>query len=379
MEYAMLECDFFYNQMIENGVEFFTGVPDSLLQDVCAYLTDHTEPGSHVIAANEGGAVGLAIGHYLATGRPGLVYMQNSGQGNAVNPLMSLADSDVYGIPMLLMIGWRGEPGHKDEPQHVKQGKITLALLETMGISYAVLPEEEASAAEVLSEQVRLSLSKKQPVAVVVKKGTFVPYKLKNTPHNDYALSREEAIGCIVEALPDEAVIVSTTGKASRELYECRDRLGSGHAKDFLTVGGMGIASQIALGIALAKKERTVYCMDGDGAALMHLGGMGIAACLGLENFRHILLNNGVHDSVGGQPTIGFQIDFCAIAKAMGYRKTFIATSRKELDALMPVFVKEQGPVFLELRVSLGARDDLGRPKTAPAQNKADFMEFLHA
>lgn len=375
----MLDCGFFYEQLKISGISFFSGVPDSLLQDICAYITDHADSSSHIIAANEGGAVALAIGHYLATGSPGLVYMQNSGQGNVINPLMSLADNDVYGIPMVLVIGWRGEPGYKDEPQHVKQGKITLSLLETMGISYKVLPDEETSAAAVLAEQVRLTLEKKQPTAVIVRKGTFAAYKLKNTTQNEYTLSREEAVGCVANALPDGAVIVSTTGKASRELYEYRDQIGIGHDKDFLTVGGMGHASQIALGIALAKRERAVYCLDGDGAALMHLGGMGIAARHGPENFRHILLNNGVHDSVGGQPTIGFQIDFCKIAKAMGYKATFAINSREELEAVMPVFTKEKGPVFLEVRVSAGARDDLGRPKTTPSQNKDDFMEFLRA
>lgn len=375
----MLDCDFFYKQCKSLGISFFSGVPDSLLQDICAYITDCSEPCAHIIAANEGGAVGLAIGHYLATGKPGLVYMQNSGQGNAVNPLMSLADPDIYGIPMVLMIGWRGEPGHKDEPQHVKQGKITLTLLETLGIPYAILPDEESAAAAVLAEQASLAMSKKQPTAVVIEKGTFAPYTLKNRLRNDYTLSREDAIGCVAEAVENDAVVVSTTGKASRELYEYRDRCGTGHKKDFLTVGGMGHASQIALGIALAKKERAVYCMDGDGAALMHLGGLGIIASQNPGNFKHILLNNGVHDSVGGQPTIGFALDFCAVAKAMGYRKTFIATSRKELESLLPGFMKEPGPVFMELRVSAGARDDLSRPKTTPAQNKTDFMEFLRA
>ena len=373
----MLDCSFFYKQLQAQGIQFFTGIPDSLLRDICAYITDHVPEGRHIIAANEGGAIGLAIGHYLATGQPGLVYMQNSGQGNAVNPLMSLADNDVYGIPMVLMIGWRGEPGHKDEPQHVKQGKITLHLLDTMGIPYAVLPEQETAAAAVLAEMMSLSEFRKQPVAVVVKNGTFAPYKLKYSPQNLYTLSREEAIGCVVEALPADAVVVSTTGKTSRELYEYRDRIKAGHAKDFLTVGGMGHALQIALGISLAKKNRDVYCLDGDGAALMHLGGLSIAAHWGTENFRHIILNNGVHDSVGGQPTLGFQVDFCGIAKAMGYKKTFMAVSREELNAVMAVFMKEHGPVFLELRISAGAREDLGRPKTTPAQNKADFMEFL--
>jgi len=374
----MLNCDFFYKQLRKNGINFFAGVPDSLLQDICAYLTDHTNSETNVITANEGGAIGMALGHYLATGKPGLVYMQNSGQGNTVNPLMSLADQDIYSIPMVLLVGWRGEPGHKDEPQHIKQGKITLELFKTMGIPCMVLPETEKDSTDIITLLIKIAISEKKPVALVVRQGTFAPYRLKNKPKNDYPLAREEAIGCIASVLSEKDIVVSTTGKASRELYEFRDRYGMGHAQDFLTVGGMGHASQIALGIALVKKKRIVCCIDGDGAILMHLGGMTIIATQKPENFKHVLLNNGVHDSVGGQSTGGFQIDFCGIAKAIGYRKIFSATSREELDTLLPLFMEKKGPILLEIRISSGARNDLGRPKTTPAQNKRDFMEFLH-
>jgi len=374
----MINCDFFYEELKKNEVDFFTGVPDSLLKDVSAYFTDHVRASSHLIAVNEGGAVGLAIGHYLATGRPGLVYMQNSGQGNAVNPLMSLADTDVCGIPMVLLVGWRGEPGCKDEPQHIKQGKITLEMFETMGIPYDVLPSEEASAAVVLEEKVRLAMSEKQPVALVVKKGTFASYKLKNTPQNEYTLSREEVICYVAGALESNAVVVSTTGKASRELYEYRERCGLGHEKDFLTVGGMGHASQIALGIALSKPERSIVCLDGDGAGLMHLGGMGIVAGQKVSNYKHVLLNNGVHDSVGGQPTLGFHVDFCAIAIAVGYLESFRATNFKELEKVLPRFLAAKGPVFLEVCVAPGDRKDLGRPTMSPSDNKNALMGFIN-
>ncbi len=373
----MLECKNFYDQFNHCGVDFFTGVPDSLLKDFCAYISDHAQPASHIIAANEGSAIGLAIGHYLASGSPGLVYMQNSGQGNAVNPLTSLADNDVYGIPMLLLIGWRGEPGKKDEPQHVKQGKITIPMLDTMGIPFHILPESEAEAIEMLNKALSETKQLNQPVALVVPNGTFAPYQLQKKTANPYSMPRENAICTIVESLGQQDIIVSTTGKASRELYEYRKSQSTNHSPDFLTVGGMGHASQIALGIALSKPKRTVCCIDGDGAALMHLGGMGIIASSQAPNYYHVLLNNGVHDSVGGQPTIGFKVDFCAIARAVGYSHVYKAENQSELQNQLPKFLATKGPVFFEVCVSAGARDDLGRPKNSPAENKHNFMDHL--
>lgn len=374
----MLNCGSFYEHMRECGISFFTGVPDSLLKDICAYISDHAPSEKHIIAANEGGAVGLAIGHFLATGKPGLVYMQNSGQGNAVNPLMSLADKEVYGIPMLLLVGWRGEPGVKDEPQHVKQGKITKELFDAMGIPCVVLPDSDEDAFRVVEESIEQTLALNQPVALLVRSGTFASYKLQGKVANQYLLSREESIGAIASALDPKTVVVSTTGKPSRELYEYRESQESGHSMDFLTVGGMGHASQIALGIALAKPDRTVCCLDGDGAALMHMGGLGIVSSQMAPNYKHILLNNGVHDSVGGQPTVGFAVDFCSIARSVGYPQAYRAETRAELDNLLPRFVEEAGPVFLEVRIASGARDDLGRPKSTPAENKAALMEFIN-
>lgn len=374
----MLDCHTFYERILLSGIRFFSGVPDSLLKNLCAYISDHAPSESHIISANEGGAIGLAIGHYLATGQPALVYMQNSGQGNAVNPLMSLADKEVYGIPMILLVGWRGEPDVKDEPQHVKQGKITMELFETMGIPCTVLPEIEEGAAKAMEESIMQSVALNQPVALLVRSGTFAPYKLQTKVKNPYLLSREDAIGSIAGALGPEAAVVSTTGKPSRELYEYRDRQTAGHSMDFLTVGGMGHASQIALGIALAQPERKVCCLDGDGAALMQMGGMGIISSQKPLNYKHVLLNNGVHDSVGGQPTVGFLIDFCLIAKAMGYANAYRAESLKELEEILPLFMAEGGPVFLEIRIATGAREDLGRPKSTPSENKRSLMEFIN-
>jgi phosphonopyruvate decarboxylase len=371
----MIEAKLFYDLLSEGGTDFFTGVPDSLLKSFCAYLTDHAGDPKHVIAVNEGAAVALASGYHLATGKIPLVYMQNSGIGNAVNPLLSLTDADVYGIPMVLVIGWRGEPGIKDEPQHLKQGKVTLTLLETMGIPYFVLSENEDTFRRQVSECFSSIKEKNTPHALVIRKDTFAPYTLRKREPDIGTLSREEAIETIIRSSNPEEIYFSTTGMASRELYEIRERLGQGHGKDFLTVGSMGHASQIALSAALQKPEFSVTVLDGDGALLMHMGALAAIGNRRPSNFRHIILNNGAHDSVGGQPTLGLKIDIPGIARACGYREAQRVTSREELRAVLKE--KKQGPILIEIRVQKGGRKDLGRPKTSPVENKQTLMKFL--
>ncbi len=374
----MIATDQFYQSLICNGVEFFTGIPDSLLKDICAYITDNTLKERHVIAANEGGAIALATGHHLATGKIPLVYMQNSGLGNAVNPLLSLADTEVYSIPMLLMIGWRGEPGVKDEPQHIKQGEVTLDLLKVMKIPYAILPDNIESANEVLQKAISYTNKHNAPYALIVRKGSFEPYKLKGTVNSEYSLTREDAIEVVIQNLNKNDIVVSTTGMASRELFETRKRLGQTHENDFLTVGSMGHASQIALGIAIEKPNRDVYCFDGDGAILMHTGSISIIGDLSPKNFKHILFNNGVHDSVGGQPTVGFNSDFCSIAKAFNYKHTYQVKTLNELERRLTELKESEGPALLEILVKKGARKDLGRPTTSPLENKVTLMKNLN-
>ena len=371
---TMLDPNLFLDILRERGIDFFTGVPDSLLKDFCTCLRVNIAPERNITAANEGAAVALAAGHYLASGNPGLVYMQNSGEGNAVNPLTSLTDPDVYGIPVLLLIGWRGRPGVQDEPQHVKQGKITESLLDVLGIPYAVMAKEPEEAARQVDTAVSYMRQASAPYALIVEKGSFMP--IETAPDIPSPLSREQAVKTIAASLGPHDVIVSTTGMASRELFEYREASGEGHGRDFLCVGSMGHASQIALGISLEQPWRRVWCLDGDGACIMHMGSLATIAGNAGPNFIHAVLNNCAHDSVGGQPTEAGHMDFPAIAKAAGYPVAIGVNSKDVLEAVLGGLPAE-GPVFLEVKVSKGHREGLGRPTTTPRQNMSDFMEFL--
>ena len=374
----MVRPAFFYDILKQNDIDFYAGVPDSLLKNLCAYITDHAEEKNNIIAANEGGAMGIAAGYHLATGRIPVVYMQNSGEGNTINPLASLTDKEVYNIPVLLIIGWRGMPGVHDEPQHVKQGKVTLSLLDTMGIKYEVLLKEE----DVVAGQVRYAVNyireTNEVYALIIEKDTFEKYQLANNDaHTELTLSREEAIQTVAAAIGEKDIIVSTTGMISRELFEYRTQMNQGHERDFLTVGSMGHASQIALGIALEKTDRRVWCFDGDGACIMHMGGMAIVASKNPGNYVHVVFNNGAHDSVGGQPTVGLSISLPDVARAVGYKKAYSVSSMESLQEILQQIQNAEGPLFLQICVKKGNRKDLGRPTTTPVENKKALMEFL--
>ena len=349
-----------------------------MLKNICAYISDHLDERHNIIAANEGGAIGLAAGYHLATGKIACVYMQNSGEGNIINPLASLTDKEVYNIPVLLLIGWRGRPGVHDEPQHIKQGKVTMALLDTRGIEYAVLSKEEEEARKQIAKAVAHMKATNVVYALIVEKDTFDQYVLKNVRVNELTLGREEAIQTVAASLDGKDVIVSTTGMISRELFEYRTGKGEGHERDFLTVGSMGHASQIALGIALEQPGRRIWCFDGDGAVIMHMGGMAIIAEKAPKNFVHVVFNNGAHDSVGGQPTVGLDIDLCAVAKALGYRAAFSTDNKEGLFAILNEVRELEGPVFIQVCVKKGNRKDLGRPTTSPIENKDALMSFLN-
>ena len=379
----MIDCEIFYKALNEAGLGLYTGVPDSLLKEICACINEKSSEEEHIITANEGTAVALALGSYLATGKVGMVYMQNSGLGNAVNPLLSLADEKVYSIPLLLMIGWRGEPGVKDEPQHLKQGEVTLGMLGAMGVPYAILPDSDDQALAVLKQMLSLARDKKKPVAIVVRKDTFAKYRRKtNVPKSpEITLKREQSIKVILDEIAAEDLVVGTTGMISREIFEYREKSGQGHTRDFLTVGGMGHCSQIAMAIAASDKNKQVYCIDGDGSVIMHMGALAISGQYRGGNLIHIVLNNGRHDSVGGQPSAGLDLDIPAIAKACGYSEAMSADTeeaiRRELQRFARIKDGAEAPVLLEVRVLPGSRSDLGRPTTTPIENKEGFMNDI--
>ena len=362
----------------ELGVDFFTGVPDSLLKPLCNYLMYNygIDKNHHVIAANEGNAVALASGYYLATGKYPCVYMQNSGEGNIINPVASLLNDKVYGIPMIFIVGWRGEPGVHDEPQHIYQGEVTLKLLEDMDIKYQVVDNmtTKGDINKTMKEFNKVLQSGKD-VAFVVKKGAF-SFSEKVEYKNDSTMLREDIIKHIVNVSKDDPII-STTGKASRELFEIREANKDSHKYDFLTVGSMGHASSIALGVAINKPNTKIWCIDGDGAILMHMGSMAVIGANKLNNFVHVLINNGSHETVGGLPTVASGVDFIAIAKSCGYDYAVSVDNFKDLDDELKKIKENNVLSFIEIKCAIGARSDLGRPTTTAKENKENFMNYL--
>ena len=360
------------------GGDFYTGVPDSQLKSLINYLTKTygNDPNHHIIAANEGNCVALAAGYHLATKKIPIVYMQNSGEGNVVNPVCSLTNEKVYAIPMIFIIGWRGEPGVHDEPQHIFQGEITLKLLDDLDIKYMVISKETKE--EEVKEKMNLfqeELNKGKTVSFVIRKGAL-KYDGKVEYKNSYTMKREEIIEHILKVSKDDPII-STTGKASREVFEIRERNKEGHAKDFLTVGSMGHSSTIALGIAYQKPNTKIWCIDGDGAAIMHMGSMGIIGASAPKNYVHILINNGSHESVGGMPTVGLEINFVQIALGCGYKSAVSVDNFEDLDKVLMEAKNRNELSFVEIKCSIGSRADLGRPTTTPLENKNGFMKYL--
>ena len=369
----MIDPKKFIEKLNAIGIDFFTGVPDSLLKDFCAYIDDYGEAGKHIITANEGNAIGLAAGYHLATEKLAAVYMQNSGLGNAINPLVSLVDKEVYKIPMLLIIGWRGEPGFKDEPQHIKQGRVTLSQLDVLEVPYQIL--DAGSDLDItIDALLKIANEEKSPVALVVKKGTFSGYTSKRIQPKLSDMKREEALEILLD-LVGTASVVSTTGKTSREVYELRLKRGEA-PRDFLTVGAMGHTSSISLGVALGSPNKKVVCIDGDGSTLMHLGSLPVIASLKPTNLVHVLLNNQSHESVGGQLTVAGQMDFDLISKGCGYKAYSKANNVESLRQAWEVLKDKTGPCFLEIQIATGSRDDLGRPSATPEENKLSFMAW---
>ena len=364
---------------LDAGIDFFTGVPDSFLKGLCDELYSRygVDSKNHIVAHNEGGAIGLCAGHFLASGKPALCYMQNSGLGNAVNPAASLMDPKVYCLPCLLVVGWRGEPGTKDEPQHVTQGAVTLAQLDLLGIRYEIIsPDTDEAAFRSVFTSLLTELKSGRMAALVIRKGA-----LTSDTHPTYgsavSLTREKAAEIILRESRASDIFVSTTGKLSREIFELREARNEDHSRDFLTVGSMGHASMIALRVAEEKPDRRVWCLDGDGAMMMHLGALPLIGCRSPKNYIHVVINNGAHETVGGMPVCSGRLDICAFARAAGYASVLSADSENSLAAAVHGFPENEGPVLLEVRCTCGARPDLGRPTTTPQQNRDAFMSFL--
>ena len=360
------------------GADFFVGVPDSQLKALCNYLmnTYGVDSKHHIIAANEGNCVGISAGYHLATGKIPVVYMQNSGEGNIINPVASLLNDKVYAIPMIFIIGWRGEPGVHDEPQHIYQGEVTIKLLDDMNIKSFVIGKDTTETEVLLAmEKFKKELENGRDVAFVIQKDA-IEYDTKVEYANNNTMIREEIIRHIVQ-ISENDPIICTTGKASRELFEIRESRMQKHENDFLTVGSMGHSSSIALGVALSKPDTKIWSIDGDGAILMHMGAMAVIGSIAPNNLVHVCINNGAHETVGGMPTVASDINFVEIAKACGYSKAVSVDSYEQLDEILYLAKKEKILTFVEVKCSLGSRNDLGRPTMKAIDNKRDFMDYM--
>ncbi len=370
----MISCEELFEVFKKNDLNFFTGVPDSTFKEWMSFLADEHKKGlTNIIACNECEATAIASGYHLATRKIGVVYMQNSGLGKCVNPLTSLCDKEVYSIPVLLMIGWRGEPGKNDEPQHKKMGRITIPLLEVLEIPYRIVPENLADAEKTINEMKKLAEEKQMPTAIIIKSKVLEEYNSKTKIQPNYEMSREDAIKIIVEEI-EEGAIISTTGKCSRELYEYRKLRGE-KGKDFLTVGSMGCSASIAFGAAISQPGKKFYIFDGDGAILMQMGTLSTIGAYKPRNINHIIFDNSSYDSTGGQPTNSSKVSFGEIALACGYQNAYEVKNKDEL--IKKIGECYEGPNMIIVKVKEGSRKDLGRPESTPIENKKEFMEFL--
>lgn len=360
------------------GADFYTGVPDSQLKALCDYLmnTFGIDSRRHIIAANEGNCTALAAGYHLATGKVPVVYMQNSGEGNIINPLASLLNEKVYAVPMIFIIGWRGEPGLHDEPQHIYQGEVTVKLMEDMGVATFIIGKDTTGdELKAAMDSFNDVLSQGRQAAFIIRKGAL-EYGEKAVYKNENTMKREEIIRQIVK-VSEEDPIVSTTGKASRELFETRVSNNQSHKYDFLTVGSMGHSSSIALGVALNQPDKKIWCIDGDGAVLMHMGAMAVIGANSPENLVHVVINNGAHETVGGMPTVASKLDLVAAAKACGYPYAVSVNNFDDLEKELNYVKSISKLSLIEVKSSIGARADLGRPTTAAIENKESFMNYL--
>lgn len=358
----MKDPNLFLDWLSEAGITQYVGVPDSLLKSLALAIDSHPSANRHVVAANEGAAIGFAVGVYLESSKPAAVYLQNSGLGNALNPLTALAHREVYGTPMVLVIGWRGEPGKPDEPQHMVQGRITRELLDIVGVPFVVLSDDENTARGQVRELIHSMEVSPGPVAIIVPAGAFGQRAVRESMQTKLTMTRQEALSEVISVIPPGDRVIATTGMIGRELWEIRKEAGEPMENDFLVVGGMGHASAIAHGVGAADPGRTVWCLDGDGSVLMHLGSLAVIGHYQPRNLKHLIFNNYAHDSVGGQPTAALSVDFEGLSRAITYTWAGSTSKRDEVAGLVRHLSVVKGPVIAELQIMKGARADLGRP-----------------
>ena len=373
-----MQCQDFWKILKGEELAFFSGVPDSTFKDWMSFLSvNNGKDGlQNIIAVNECEAAAICAGYHLATGKIGVLYCQNSGFGKTINPLTSLLDPDIYSIPLLLLIGWRGEPGIKDEPQHKKMGRILLPLLQTLEIPHEFLPDNLPDAKKAIAYAKDYMAKNSAPYALIARSGIFEKYGADEQSLNGFEMSREEAIKIIVDNLDGDEIVISTTGKTSRELFEYREAKGQGHAHDFLTVGSMGCAAGIAFGAAVSRPDKQFIIFDGDGAALMQLGTMATIGHYAPKKLVHFIFDNNSYESTGGQPSISETVKFEEIARACGYEGSLVARDMPELGAILKKM--PAGPFLIVVKVNSSSRSGLGRPTASPLENKNSLMKELN-
>ena len=353
----MIKTEEFISFLTKKKINFFCGVPDSTLNSFLNALS--IKKKKNVIAPNEGGAVALAMGYYLKTKKIPLVYMQNLGLGNATDPLTSLCAPEVYSIPMVLLIGWRGNPHMKDEPQHLVTGKNTLNILKLFKIKTVIIRSNKSFKS--IGKIINHSQKFKKIVAIVVPPGIFsklsVKVKKSNLP------IRSNVIEKILRSVKKNTRIISTIGFSSREFFQVKKEKKIKNGKLFLMVGGMGHASATSLGVHLNSGKNEVICVDGDGAFLMHMGNVATAGVYAKKNFKYILFDNNAHESTGVQPTISNKINFKKIASGFGFKKVYELKTKKDVENKLSKIMKLTQPTFIRIVVATGTFKKLERPK----------------
>ena len=366
----MIKVESLVKILKRNKSTFFTGVPDSVLKEL-SYTLQNKDKKEHIIATNEGTAVSIGIGHYLSTKEVPCVYMQNSGLSNALNPLLSIAHEKVYAIPLILIIGWRGSPRIKDEPQHNVKGKITESILKLLNIKYTIL--RSINDLDKFEKQIKFSKKKNSIVACLIEQGTLEKIDRIKKNSDFYKLNKELFLKTLLQSLDKNTKVISSTGYNSRELMHIRSKYKIIKTKDFYMVGGMGHTSSVALGYSLTSKKK-IICIDGDGSFLMHLGAIKTAGTFANKNFKYILLNNNSHDSVGGQNTYANNINFEKLSKSLGFKKFYSIKNDKNLKKTIKTFLSDDTLSFLEVKVSNSKIKNLPRP-TDLIKIKNEFMK----